>query len=521
MPVFSIRHCIVAAAGFHVQAQAQVRWQDYTAQIRTPSTCPDYTEYAQIAHEPYSAGPLGLPNMRPSPECRTFNSTAVEKVITDMQARLKNPDLAQLFANTFASTLDTTVKYFDTDLNLAFIITGDITAQWLRDTGNQFAHLYKLLPQDPDLQALVKAVINTESRYIAEYPYCGSFQPPPESGLAPSVNDYATGVTIHPPVDNQTVFECKYELDSLSAFLKISRSYYANTNDSSFINDNWESAISSVMTLIHDQSQSSWGPDWDFVSYYNWTGTAGSLSSPVKNGGNGEPKLANGLVASSHRPSDDICVFNFITSDNAMMSVELAYLADTLDQIGTLQEVSSQARQYSHIISQAVWNHTISSGGVFAYETNGYSGQYLMDDANVPSLISLPYLGFLDKSDSTYVRTKEAMFSRANPYYAVGQNFSGIGGPHVNATYPWPMSQISAIYGTDDDDEITSRLSLLMNNTGGLGLIHESIHIYNSSVYTRPWFAWANSYFAEMVLDLAERKPGLILNDAVPYVVGS
>jgi uncharacterized protein len=79
------------------------------------------------------------------------------------------------------------------------------------------------------------------------------------------------------------------------------------------------------------------------------------------------------------------------------------------------------------VIKKAVWNHTITSGGVFAYETNGYGGQYIMDDANVPSLVSLPYLGFLDRNDQTYRKTKDAMFSRANPYYAVGKNFTGIG----------------------------------------------------------------------------------------------
>ncbi len=81
------------------------------------------------------------------------------------------------------------------------------------------------------------------------------------------------------------------------------------------------------------------------------------------------------------------------------------------------------------------------------------------------------------------------------------------------------MSQISGIYGTDDDDEIKERLAMVLENTSGLGLIHESIHIYNASDYTRPWFAWANSYFAEMLLDLAERKPGLIFRDDKPYTV--
>ncbi len=203
-----------------------------------------------------------------------------------------------------------------------------------------------------------------------------------------------------------------------------------------------------------------------------------------------------------------------------MMSVELANIADMLDAIGTLQSTSLQARSYSDTIKGAIWNHTLTSNGIFAYETNGYGGMYVMDDANVPSLVSLPYLGFLNKSDETYVRTKAALFSRANPYYAEGKNFTGIGGPHVNATYPWPMSQISGIFSSDDDAEITSRLQLLLSNTAGLGLIHESVSIYNSSAYTRPWFAWANSYFAEMILDLAERKPGLIFHDDTPYVIG-
>ncbi|KAK5991941.1 Meiotically up-regulated gene protein [Cladobotryum mycophilum] len=524
MPPSAVQ-CILAAslgllASFPSVAAQTGGWQDYQANNRTPSSCPDYSTYSKQPHEPYSSGRLKLPYMRPSEDCRTFTSPAVEKVISDIKSRLKDADLARLFENTFPSTLDTTVKYFDPKLNLAFIITGDITAQWLRDTGNQFAHLYKLLPQDKDLQTLVKAVINTEARYISQYPYCGSFQPPPESGLAPSHNDWADKVNVNPPVNNQTVFECKYELDSLAGFLKIVRSYYANTKDSSFINDNWNAAMSQIVRVIQEQSQGSWSNDWEFVSYYNWTGTPGALSPAVPNSGNGEPKLANGLVASSHRPSDDLCVFNFITSDNAMMSVELANIADMLDKIGTQKNLSRQLRQFSRTIRDAVLAHTVASNGIFAYETNGYGGMYIMDDANVPSLVSLPYLGFLDRDDATYVKTKQAMFSKANPYYAKGKSFDGIGGPHVNATYPWPMSQISAIFGTDDDREIQQRLAIILENTSGLGLIHESIHIYDTQDFSRPWFAWANSYFAEMILDLAERKPGLIFKTNAPYIIG-
>ncbi|CAE6462197.1 unnamed protein product [Rhizoctonia solani] len=456
-----------------------------TLVLPVAAQCEDYTSYSKKPQGTPSTGILGLPFMRPPPECRTFNSSSVEAVIDQTKKRLKDPDVARLFENTFPNTLDTTVKYFSKENNLAFIITGDITAQWLRDTANQLAHYHSLLGQDNELATLVKAVINNEARYIAEYPYCGAFQPPPESGLSPTVNEWALGVTVNPPVNNQTVFECKYELDSLCGFLKLSRSYYQATNDSSFANNHWDDAISQIFRVMEEQSQGTFDDDFNVISYYNWTGGNGALSPQVPNRGNGEPKAHTGMVGTHHRPSDDLSTYAFLTPANAMLSVELTHLADTLDSMGRLKNVSDSARKWSSRIRDAIWNHTVSDG-IFAYETNGLGSRYLMDDANVPSLLSLPYLG----------------------------------GPHVDTVHPWPMSLISAIYGSDDDNEIENLLYTIVNNTAGLGLIHESQNVHDDSDYTRPWFAWANSYFAEMLLDLAERKPGLIFNSSEPYVVG-
>ncbi|KIK95139.1 glycoside hydrolase family 125 protein [Paxillus rubicundulus Ve08.2h10] len=481
--------------------------------------CPNYTIYAQTPKGNPSSGPLGLPYMRPEPACRTFNSTSVEKVISDMKARLKDPDIARLFENTFPNTLDTTVKYFNKEENLAFIITGDITAQWLRDTGNQFAHYRSLLSMDQELATLVKAVINNEARYVSEYPYCGAFQPPPESNLPPSHNDWADGVVVNPPVNNQTVFECKYEVDSLCGFIKLSTSYYQATKDASMMNDNWFFAIEQVFRVMNEQSQPSYDSNFNFVSYYNWTGLPGSLPGMVVNGGNGEPKGFTGMVGTSHRPSDDLSVYAFLTPANAMLSVELNNLATILDDAKLAPDVSARAKQWSQRIKQGIHEYGVFND-VFAYETNGLGSRYMMDDANVPSLLSLPYLGFLDRNDAAYIKTKKMLMSRQNPYYAKGLNFSGIGGPHIDAWHPWPMSQITNIFGSDDDDEILESLYTVANNTAGLGLIHESVNIYNGSDYTRPWFAWANSYFGEMILDLAQRKPHLILHDNEPYVPG-
>jgi len=150
------------------------------------------------------------------------------------------------------------------------------------------------------------------ARYVTQYPYCGSFQPPPESGLSPSHNSFADGVTVNPPVNNQTVFECKYEVDSLCGFIKLSRSYYQATNDSSIMNDNcvsilmplnnWpnflfylgKSAIDQVFRVINEQSQGTFDNNFNVISFYNWTGGPGSPSPAVDNEGNGEPKAFTG-----------------------------------------------------------------------------------------------------------------------------------------------------------------------------------------------------------------------------------
>ncbi|KAF8326031.1 uncharacterized protein EI90DRAFT_3231406 [Cantharellus anzutake] len=465
--------------------------------------------------------------MRPLPQCRTFNSSAVERVIDDMNVRLKDPDLARLFENTFPNTLDTTVKYFNETENLAFIITGDITAQWLRDTANQFSHYKSILAHDASLSALVRAVINNEARYISKYPYCGAFQPPPQSGLKPSHNDWADNVYVYPPVDSDTVFECKYELDSLCGFLKLSSSYYEGTKDSSFANRNWFNAIEQIFRVIYEQSQPTFDEDFNILRYYSWTGLPGSLPGHVNNGGLGEPKGYTGMVGTHHRPSDDLSSLPFLIPANAMLSVELSKLSSVLNSlipalkgpnlVHLAKKYASDAEIYSNRTRKAIYRYGVTEDGVFAYEVNGLGSRYLMDDANVPSLLSLPYLGFVDKHEKTFQKTKEMLFSRRNPYYTRGTSFYGIGGPHVSATSPWPMALISAIYASDSPTEVSSLLTVLINSTSGLGLIHESVNIHEGW-YTRPWFAWANSYFAEMLLDLARRMPEVVMKDGKPYM---
>lgn len=177
------------------------------------AACPDYKNYATRRHPPYSQGPLALPFQRPSKYCRTFASPLVEQVIDDLKAKIVDKDLARLFENAFPNTLDTTVrwhvdgtakhkpsrKYLDPAAwkgPQSFIVTGDINAEWLRDSTNQLAQYQLLAKKDKSIHQLILGAINTQAEYVIESPYCNAFQPPPPSGLEPTFQ--GDGDTVHP-----------------------------------------------------------------------------------------------------------------------------------------------------------------------------------------------------------------------------------------------------------------------------------------------------------------------------------
>jgi len=83
---------------------------------------------------------------------------------------------------------------------------------WLRDSANQMQSYLPLLKEhngNHSLASLYRGVINLQSRYILTNPFCNSFQPPVESGIAPAVNGASTNDDVYPTYSNQTVFECK------------------------------------------------------------------------------------------------------------------------------------------------------------------------------------------------------------------------------------------------------------------------------------------------------------------------
>ncbi|RMZ76703.1 hypothetical protein DV737_g4685, partial [Chaetothyriales sp. CBS 132003] len=522
--------------------------------------CPEYTQYALGYHKPVSEGPLQLPFQRPHPRCRTFSSPAVEKVIDDLFPNLKDRDLAQIFRNAFPNTLDTTVRWHvDGDNNQAsksglmrdldrwqgaqsFIVTGDINAEWLRDSTNQLSQYQSLASTSPEISKLLLGAINTQVEYVLQSPYCNAFQPPSSSGLSPvhsGMEDY-----VHPAYESSVVFECKYELDSLANFLSLSNQFHAATGSTAFITQRWFKALNTLMSVLDAQSQ----PTFDSATHeylhnqYTFSRHTSSGTETLNLRGIGNPLAADtGLIRSAFRPSDDATTFGFLIPANAMMSVELNRTSQILSSYAPTVALHSTSRAVSDLaanlaarsqrIRTGIYDHAVIEhpvhGKVLAYEVDGYGSHLLMDDANVPSLLSLPLLGFVDASDDIYQNTRRMILSPANPYYLSGKHFAGIGGPHVGLRNAWPMSVlVQAMTSSNNESEIIECLERV-KNVSIFGLINESVNVETGVTpvvgdgMTRPWFAWANSVFAQTILFLAEHKPELVLNEGLGrYVVG-
>lgn len=485
-------------------------------------------------------------------------------MIEDLYPQFKDRDLAQIFRNAFPNTLDTTVRWHVDGIEThapkssllrdqdrwkgahSFIVTGDINAEWLRDSTNQLSQYQSLAATSPDLSNLILGAINTQTEYVSQSPYCNAFQPPSPSRLSP-VHSGQDDI-VHPAYEPSVVFECKYELDSLANFLSLSNQYYTSTKNTAFLTPRWFKAIETLLRVLNAQSKSTFNPTSHSYerNEYTFMRSTRAGTETLSLGGVGNP-LANGtgLIRSAFRPSDDATIFGFLIPANAMMSVELARTASLLESYApTLTAADSEtilslvSTLYSRSVSirEGIFKHgTVTHpafGKVFAYETDGYSSHLLMDDANVPSLLSLPLLGFVNSSSpkeewEIYQNTRRMILSPSNPYYLKGNKFSGIGGPHIGLRNAWPMSVLVQAATSEDEDEILECLERV-KNVSVFGLINESVDVDTGvrqggggDGMTRSWFTWANSVFAKTMLDLAERRPELVLKEGSGrYVLG-
>ena len=213
-----------------------------------------------------------------------------------------------------------------------------------------------------------------------------------------------------------------------------------------------------------------------------------------------------GLIASSFRPSDDASTFQFLIPSNFFAVTSLRKAAEILEQVNKKTDLAKQCTDLANEVEgalkkYAIYNHP-KYGKIYAYEVDGFGNYLLMDDANVPSLLAMPYLGDVDINDPIYQNTRRFVWSEDNPYFFKGKAGEGIGGPHIGYDMVWPMSIMMKAFTSQDDNEIQSCVKMLMRTDAGTGFMHESFHKDNAEKFTRPWFAWQNTLFGELILKL-------------------
>ena len=437
---------------------------------------------------------------RPAPGQRGFVSDAVEAKIVEVKRAIADPELAWLFENCFPNTLDTTVT-FSTHQNRpdTYVITGDINAMWLRDSTAQITPYLPLAREDKKLKDMIAGVINRQTRCILIDPYANSF-------------DFGAkacpwGENDKPPIRAE-LCERKWEIDSLCYPVRLAHAYWKTTSDASCFHADWQQATKlTVKTFREQQRKKDAGP-------YSFQRTTDNPIDTLPFGGRGNPTRSVGLIHSGFRPSDDACIYPFLIPSNFFAVVALNHLAEIfsleLSDKSFARECQGLANEVMAALNAYGKANHAKHNSIYAYEVDGFGNQLFMDDANVPSLLSLPYLGCCAPDDPTYLNTRAFVLSGDNPYFFRGRAGEGIGGPHVGLNMIWPLGIIMRALTSRDDREIRSSLKTLKTTHAGTGFMHESFERDDPRKFTRSWFAWANTLFGELVLKVHDERRRLL-----------
>lgn len=420
---------------------------------------------------------------------RNFESAAIEKAIKEFKSHVKDKELAWLFNNCFPNTLDTTVTFSEENGSPdTYVITGDIDAMWLRDSSAQVWPYMAFIEKDKKLKQLIAGVINRQTQYILKDPYANAFYNDPNK-----VGEWASDLTDMQP----GVHERKWEIDSLCYPIRLAYNYWKTTGDTSPFDGEWEKAIKSTLQVFRDQQRKE---DRGAYSFQRETPKA-TDTLPLH--GYGYPVNPVGLICSAFRPSDDATVFSFLIPSNFFAVVSLTQAATMMEEIAKDNKTARELRDLSQEVEQALQDFAIVEhpeyGKIYAYEVDGFGSHLLMDDANIPSLLSLPYLDALDASDPIYQNTRKFVWSQDNPFFFKGKAAEGIGGPHVGMDMIWPMSITMRGLTSANKEEISECIQALKATHGGTGFMHESFHKDDPKNFSRSWFAWANTLFGEFL----------------------
>lgn len=345
-----------------------------------------------------------------------------------------------------------------------FVSSGDIDMEWLRDSS---AVLVAYVPQavsKPAVRSMLRGAIARQAKYITIDPYANAF-----------TEDYRVG-------------ERKFEVDSLLYPIRLAYRYWRTTGDRSIFTPELRRAYGLVLQVLRTEQHHA---------------TRSHYRSPMLIGGDdGMPFGYTGMIWTGFRPSDDPAEFPYNIPQNMFAVVELRELTSIERDVYHDERLAEEAWGLSVQVHDAIERYGVvfvpHFGRIYAYEVDGLGHANLMDDANVPSLLSAPYIGYVDVHDSIYQATRRFVLSPSDPYFYQGKDAAGIGSAHTPRGYVWPLALIMEALTSTDPAETARVLSYLAASDTGNHVLHESFDANDPKRFTRADFAWPNALFTEL-----------------------
>ena len=429
---------------------------------------------------------------RPPLDKRTFTSEVIEKIIQEVKSVIADKEIAWMFENCYPNTLDTTVDFEMIDGKPdTFIITGDIDAMWLRDSTSQVWPYLPLIKSDGKLNLLVQGLINRQVKCVLKDPYANAFYKDLNKE-----SEWKTDI----PAPIPGVHERKWEVDSLCYVVRLSYKYLELTGDGSVFGNDWDETMKLIVKTFRTEQRK------DGTSPYYFKRKTDVMTDAPPFDGKGSPVKPTGLICSMFRPSDDSTLFPYLMPSNIFAALSLRQLSEIYRTVLNDSLFAKECADFADEVESAVRKYGISEhldfGEIYTYEVDGFGNKVFMDDANVPSLMSLPYLGAHEADDPIYKNTRKFLLSDFNPYYLKGSAAEGQASPHTGKEMIWPMGIILRAMTSRDKDEIVHCLKMLKSTHAGTGFIHEAFHKDNPNNFRRKWFAWANTLFGELIIKI-------------------
>lgn len=398
--------------------------------------------------------------------------------------KISDEKIRKMFTQCFMSTFETTVQLDGDD---CFIITGDIPAMWLRDSSAQVNHYVPFAKDCEEAYKVINGLINRQMRCINYDVYANAFNREADG------KGHQKDKTEMSPF----VWERKYEIDSLCYPVKLAYRFWKEVGSTEHFTDEAKKAFYRIIELWTLEQNHEKSP-------YYFSRPFKRKSDTLSHKGKGAPVSYTGMTWSGFRPSDDSCVYGYLVPANMFAVVVLGYISEIAEEIYKDEELKEKAEKLRSEISDGIEKYALVKGsdgkGFYAYETDGRGNYNLMDDANVPSLLSLPYLGYCSADDEIYRNTRSFILSKANPYYFEGKTAKGIGSPHTPKNHIWPIALSMQGLTSDSKDEMLSIIRTLAQTDADTGFMHESFHKDKPQKFTRVWFSWANTLFAELII---------------------